>query len=276
MSAHGFSIYFIAGTYAGSRVIKVPERNLTADVDAMLARGVAGDAADVPGQSEQPHRHRCCRRTRWRGCVPPCRPRCCWCWTPPMPNTSRAPDYDAGREAGRCHRQHGDDPHVLEGVRPGRHAHRLVLCAAGGGGRAEPGARAVQRLGGGTGGGDRGAGRARLGGERPRPQRRMAPEAGGRPGAAGIKVWPSEGNFVLADFGDAGAGRGRRRLPAPARHHRARRARLRPAALPAHHRRHCRGGAGGDRCAAFMRGTCMPADRMADPLFAVWPCSASA
>jgi histidinol-phosphate aminotransferase len=37
MSAHGFSIYFIAGTYAGSRVIKVPERNLAADVDAMLA-----------------------------------------------------------------------------------------------------------------------------------------------------------------------------------------------------------------------------------------------
>ena len=37
MSAHGFAIYFIAGTYAGSRVIKVPERHLTADVDAMLA-----------------------------------------------------------------------------------------------------------------------------------------------------------------------------------------------------------------------------------------------
>ena len=37
MSAHGFSIYYIAGTYAGSRVIKVPERNLTADLDAMLA-----------------------------------------------------------------------------------------------------------------------------------------------------------------------------------------------------------------------------------------------
>jgi histidinol-phosphate aminotransferase len=37
MSAHGFSIYHIAGTYAGSRVIKVPERNLTADLDAMLA-----------------------------------------------------------------------------------------------------------------------------------------------------------------------------------------------------------------------------------------------
>lgn len=37
MSAHGFAIYHIAGTYAGSRVIKAPERNLTADVDAMLA-----------------------------------------------------------------------------------------------------------------------------------------------------------------------------------------------------------------------------------------------
>jgi histidinol-phosphate aminotransferase len=37
MSEHGFAIYHIAGTYAGSRVIKVPERNLTADLDAMLA-----------------------------------------------------------------------------------------------------------------------------------------------------------------------------------------------------------------------------------------------
>ena len=37
MSAHGFAIYEIAGTYAGSRVIKTPERNLTADIDAMLA-----------------------------------------------------------------------------------------------------------------------------------------------------------------------------------------------------------------------------------------------
>lgn len=37
MSAHGFSIFHIAGTFSGSRVIKVPERNLTADLDAMLA-----------------------------------------------------------------------------------------------------------------------------------------------------------------------------------------------------------------------------------------------
>ena len=37
MSAHGFSIYQIAGTYSGSRVLKTPEHNLTADVDAILA-----------------------------------------------------------------------------------------------------------------------------------------------------------------------------------------------------------------------------------------------
>jgi histidinol-phosphate aminotransferase len=36
MSMHGFSVYQIAGTYASSRVLKVPERNLVADVDALL------------------------------------------------------------------------------------------------------------------------------------------------------------------------------------------------------------------------------------------------
>jgi histidinol-phosphate aminotransferase len=37
MSAHGFIMYDIAGTGAGARVIKVPERNLGTDIDAMLA-----------------------------------------------------------------------------------------------------------------------------------------------------------------------------------------------------------------------------------------------
>ena len=37
MSMHGFTMYQIAGTYAGSRVLKAPEQNLTTDVDAMLA-----------------------------------------------------------------------------------------------------------------------------------------------------------------------------------------------------------------------------------------------
>ncbi|MCW8085859.1 histidinol-phosphate transaminase [Sabulicella glaciei] len=37
MPAHGFVMYDLTGRYAGCRVIKVPERNLVADVDAMLA-----------------------------------------------------------------------------------------------------------------------------------------------------------------------------------------------------------------------------------------------
>jgi histidinol-phosphate aminotransferase len=37
MSMHGFTMYQIAGTYAGSRVIKAPERNLTTSVDNILA-----------------------------------------------------------------------------------------------------------------------------------------------------------------------------------------------------------------------------------------------
>ena len=37
MSAHGFLMYDLAGRWAGSRVIKVPEKNLTADVDGMIA-----------------------------------------------------------------------------------------------------------------------------------------------------------------------------------------------------------------------------------------------
>ena len=37
MTEHGFSIYAIAGRLAGCHVVKVPERDLTADVDAILA-----------------------------------------------------------------------------------------------------------------------------------------------------------------------------------------------------------------------------------------------
>ena len=37
MTEHGFSIYHIAGKYAGSDVIHVPERDRTTDVDAILA-----------------------------------------------------------------------------------------------------------------------------------------------------------------------------------------------------------------------------------------------
>jgi histidinol-phosphate aminotransferase len=37
MSAHGFLMYDITGRWAGCRIIKVPERGLAADIDGMLA-----------------------------------------------------------------------------------------------------------------------------------------------------------------------------------------------------------------------------------------------
>jgi histidinol-phosphate aminotransferase len=37
MSAHGFMMYELTGRWAGCQVLKVPERNLTADVDGLLA-----------------------------------------------------------------------------------------------------------------------------------------------------------------------------------------------------------------------------------------------
>jgi histidinol-phosphate aminotransferase len=37
MSAHGFLMYDITGRWAGCRIIKVPERDLTADVDGLIA-----------------------------------------------------------------------------------------------------------------------------------------------------------------------------------------------------------------------------------------------
>ena len=108
------------------------------------------------------------------------------------------------RAAGGCRRQHGDDPDVQQDFRAGRDADRLGLCAAGGGRCAEPGAGAVQRNAGVAGGGDRGAGGAGLGGEGPRAQRANTGAMLARGlAAAGVKVWPSEGNFVLADFGTA-------------------------------------------------------------------------
>ena len=55
MSAHGFTIYYIAGTYAGSRVIKVPERNLT-PIWMRCWRRSRRRPAGVHGQSEQSDR----------------------------------------------------------------------------------------------------------------------------------------------------------------------------------------------------------------------------
>ena len=72
MSEHGFSIYEIAGKLAGSTVSKAPERDLTADVDALLALVTPQHENGVSGQSEQPDRHAAaaCEMLRLRDCLP--------------------------------------------------------------------------------------------------------------------------------------------------------------------------------------------------------------
>ena len=199
MSAHGFAIYHIAGTYAGSRVIKTPERDLTADVDAMLAavspatRLVFLANPNNPTGSMLPY----AEVARLRAGLPP---EVLLVLDAAYAEYVERPDYDPGVPAGRCRRQHGDAADLLQDLRPGRHADRLGLCAAGGDRRVQPGALAVQRVDRGAGGGDRGAGASRAGWRRaarttpntgrswrrgwPRPASRS-----GRPRA--ISSWPT-------------------------------------------------------------------------------------
>ncbi len=92
-----------------------------------------------------------------------------------------------------------------------------AYAPAGGGRCAEPGAGAVQRDPGVSGGGDRGLGGAGLGGEGPGAQPRIPGDLTRGLEAAGVKVWPSEGNFVLADFGTAERAKAADCVPAPAR-----------------------------------------------------------
>ena len=110
--AHGFSIYQIAGTYAGSRVIKTPERNLTADVDAMLAavspstRLMFLANPNNPTGSMLPQ----AEVARLRAGLPP---EVLLVLDAAYAEYVDRPDYDPGVQAGRCRRQHGDDAHLL-------------------------------------------------------------------------------------------------------------------------------------------------------------------
>ena len=54
---HGFLVYRIAILAAGATPVVAPERNLTADVTAILARVSASHARRFHREPEQPHRH---------------------------------------------------------------------------------------------------------------------------------------------------------------------------------------------------------------------------
>ena len=190
-------------------MIKTRERNLTADVDAMLAavspatRLVFLANPNNPTGSMLPHDE----VARLRAGLPP---EVLLVLDAAYAEYVERPDYDPGIRLVDA----ADNTVMtrtfskifgLGGMRIG-----WAYAPAGGDRRAEPRARAVQRV-------DR---------RRRRPRSRHWPSRAGwrraarttpniarswRAGlqAAGIKVWPSEGNFVLAEFAHGGARRAR-------------------------------------------------------------------
>ncbi len=85
-----------------------PEKNHTADVDAILAAVTPRTQGRVPRQPEQSDRHLSAVRRGQAPARAACRRMCCWCSTPPMPNTSSATITRPAR-AGRDQRQRRDD-----------------------------------------------------------------------------------------------------------------------------------------------------------------------
>ena len=200
MSAHGFSIYHIAGTYAGSRVIKVPERNLTADLDAML--GAVSPATRLmfianpnnPTGSMLPE----AELARFRAALPP---EVLLVLDSAYAEYVTRPDYDPGvrlvdatgntimtRTFSKIFGLGGmrigwayGPPAIIDVLNRVRGPFNVSVAAqaAGIAALAEPGW--VEK------------------GRDHNTEWRPKLAAGLQ--AAGIKVWPSEGNFVLADFG---------------------------------------------------------------------------
>ena len=199
MSAHGFAIFFIAGTASGSRVVKVAERNLTADLDAMLAavspatRAVFLANPNNPTGSMLP----AADVARFRSALPP---EVLLVLDSAYAEYVTRADYDAGvklvdatdntvmlrtfskvfglggMRIGWCY----GPPAVIDVINRVRCSFNASVLAqeAGIAALAEPGWL-----------------------EKGRDHNALwRPRLAAGIEAAGIKVWPSEGNFVLADF----------------------------------------------------------------------------
>ena len=200
MSRHGFSIYAIAGAYAGCRIVKTAERRLTADVDTMLAavspatRLVFLANPNNPTGSMLPQPE----VERLRAGLPP---DVLLVLDAAYAEYVDRPDFDAGARLvdagdntvmtrtfskifglgglrlGWCYAP----PAIVDVLNRVRSPFNVSLAAqaAGLAALAEPGWIEAGRA-------HNTKYRAWLGGELER---------------AGIRIWPSEGNFILADFG---------------------------------------------------------------------------
>jgi histidinol-phosphate aminotransferase len=129
MSAHGFVMYDLTGRYAGCRVIKVAERNLLADVDGILAavgprtRIVCLANPNNPTGALLPDAEVRRLRAGLRDDI-------LLVLDAAYAEYVTEPGFDARRQAGGQRAGHGDDAHILQGVRHGRRAARLAYMPA--------------------------------------------------------------------------------------------------------------------------------------------------
>ena len=253
MTEHGFSIYAIAGRYAGSTVIKTRERHLTADVDAMLSavspatRIVFLANPNNPTGSLLP----ASEVERLRHGLPD---DVLLVLDAAYAEYVDRPDYDPGAKLVAA----GDNTVMTRTFSKifGLGAMRVGWCYA------PPavidvlnrvrmpfavnaGAQARR---------DRRPGRARLGRARRRAQHEIPRLARPRARAGGAEGLAERGQLPAGRFRQDRSRRGGRRLPDGPRHHRAPRRRLRPADLPAPQHRHRRGMRGGRRGAGRLHG----------------------
>ncbi len=141
---HGFLVYPIVIKANGATPVVVPEKNLVADVDAILAAVTPRTRIVFLANPNNPTGTyvRFDEVKRLHAGLPK---DCLLVLDAAYAEYVRRNDYEFGHRAGVAITQCGDDPDVLEGLWSGGLAARLGLLPAQRGGRAQPYSRAVQR-----------------------------------------------------------------------------------------------------------------------------------
>ncbi len=257
-SQYGFLMYGIAAKTVGATPVAAPAKDLRRRCGRPAGRGRRRARASSSSPTRTIRRARCCRRPRCGGCMRGLPADVLLVLDAAYAEYVGGADYEDGRCAGR--RDHGNavmTAHLLEDLRHGGAAARLGLCPAGGGRRAEPRARAVQRAG-------AGPGRRRRRPGRPRPSGQGAAPTT----TSGCPGWRRSSRSSACSRCPASATSSCVRFPDPALtadvaaavpqrpgHPAAPDGRLRPGRLPAHHHRHRRREAGRGRGARRFRRT---------------------
>ncbi len=141
---HGFLVYPIVIKANGATPVVVPEKNLVADVDAILAAVTPRTRIVFLANPNNPTGTyvRFDEVKRLHAGLPK---DCLLVLDAAYAEYVRRNDYEFGHRAGVAVAQRGDDPDFFEGLRAGGSAARLGLLSAQRGGRAQPHSRAVQR-----------------------------------------------------------------------------------------------------------------------------------